>query len=156
MEKFIPIALALLLTVVVIDRVIGAERDTFEVSGEVIREEYYDVFAEHIDTREEVQLACSSKCVQVGEDCSRFYYRAEQKLCTVTKLRREKSGGGVAPVTRYFHNKCVQGEKQVSAEPIYSYTCTLPRAHVKCGSERRWVCFRKATGCPYSGESPRL
>ena len=113
MEKLISIILGFILTLRV-EMVLGAENETFEASDEVISEEYYDVFAEEIETSEEVQLACSSKCVLMGEDCSRFRYRAAHKLCTVTKLKREKSGSDSGPIMRYFLRKSVREEKPVS------------------------------------------
>ena len=117
MEKLFSITSILLLTVAVIEIVLGAENETFEAFDEVIREEYYDVFAEDIEASEESTLSCSYKCVQVGEDCSRFQYWTAHKLCTVSKLKRERLGGHTAPLMRYFHRKSVSvwQEKLVSA-----------------------------------------
>ena len=113
---------SVLLLTVAMTMVFGAELETFEASHEVIRDEYYDVFAEEIEASEESTLSCSHRCVQVGEDCSRFHYRADNKLCTVTKLRREKSGGHTAPLMRHFRRKSapVKQEKPVSASCILS------------------------------------
>ena len=131
MQNLISITSTLLLTLLVIEIVLGDENEIFEVSDEIIREEYYDVFAEHTRTSEEVQLACSSKCVQVGENCTRFNYQADHKACTVTKLKREKSGGHAAPLMRYFHRKpiSVKQEKQVSPLLKYLITHALTRTH---------------------------
>ena len=117
MEKFISNISTLLLFVIATEIVVGGANEIFEAFDEVIREEYYDVFAEAVETSEESTLSCSYKCVQVGEDCTRFHYRAAQKLCIVTNLKRERSGGHNAPLMRYFRRKSVsvQQEKQVSA-----------------------------------------
>ena len=136
MEKYISIILAFFLALR-IEMVFSEVNDTFEASNEVVRDEYYDVFAENIETSEAVQLACSSKCVQVGEDCTRFHYRADHKVCTITKLKREmeNSGGHTAPLMRYFHRKSIslQRKKRVSTQLIYWYSYkTFPRKLRSC------------------------
>ena len=116
MEELISISSALLLIVVVTEIVFGAAAYTFEeFNSKVICDKHHDVFAQHIHTSEEVQLSCSSKCAQEGEDCIEFYYRPHQKLCKIAKLKREKSRGRPAASALYFHRKStsVQQEKQV-------------------------------------------
>ena len=114
MEKLHSVILVIFLTLRV-ERLLSADTETFEASDEVIREEYYDLFAEEIEASEESTFSCSRRCEQVGEDCSRFRYRAAHKLCTMTKLRREKSGSRTRPIMRYFRRKSMREEKQVSS-----------------------------------------
>ena len=127
MAKLISVTCTLLLTAVVIEMMVGTEGDIFEASDTVFR---VGVLVEETETSEEVQLACSSKCVEVGEDCFRFEYRATHKLCTVTKLKREESGNHSAPLARFFHRKsgAAVEKKQVSA--VLTYSCTHSHAHM--------------------------
>ena len=128
MQKLISITSTLLLTAVVIQMVLSVESDTFEASHEVIRDEYYDVFAEVIDASEESTLSCLNRCAQVG-DCSRFRFRAEHKLCTLTKLRREKSGDHTAPLARYFHRKSMPAQQETRVSPQLMCWYTLTHTH---------------------------